>query len=268
MKRLEDKKALYKEGTIAYAEAQQEILDLKQKTDELLITNDKTTQQTLSDENMVRLNRIIGDESIKSSERLLALDEQLSQINSTEYSSEEERTAAIKANSDARKAIDMEEFNNKQQLMGAFSSISQTLSNELGESTAAGKLFAVAGATIDTYAAIAGQLKAFSGVPVPGYAIAQAIATGAVGLANVKKILSVKVPGKGGSSGSTPQNIQSTAPSFNLFGGKNQGNEATSSQTVESTQQNQTITVNAIVSETAVTETQNRVQRIQQNAEL
>ena len=268
LKRLEDKKALYKEGTIAYAEAQQEILDLKQKTDEALITNDKTTQQTLSDENMVRLNRIIGDESIKSSERLLALDEQLSQINSTEYSSEEERTAAINANSDARKAIDMEEFNNKQQLMGAFSSISQTLSNELGESTAAGKLFAVAGATIDTYAAIAGQLKAFSGVPVPGYAIAQAIATGAVGLANVKKILSVKVPGKGGSSGSTPQNIQSTAPSFNLFGGKNQGNEATSSQTVESTQQNQTITVNAIVSETAITETQNRVQRIQQNAEL
>ena len=74
--------------------------------------------------------------------------------------------------------------------------------------------------------------------------------------------------GSGGLGGSGGGSTQTPAPSFNLFGGKNQGNEATSSQTVESTQQNQTITVNAIVSETAITETQNRVQRIQQNAEL
>ena len=74
--------------------------------------------------------------------------------------------------------------------------------------------------------------------------------------------------GSGGLGGSGGGSAQTPAPSFNLFGGKNQGNEATSSQTVESNRQNQTITVNAIVSETAVTETQNRVQRIQQNAEL
>jgi hypothetical protein len=51
---------------------------------------------------------------------------------------------------------------------------------------------------INTYSAIAGQLAAFSKIPVPGYAIAQAIATGVAGFAQVKKILSVKVPNAGG----------------------------------------------------------------------
>lgn len=77
----------------------------------------------------------------------------------------------------------------------------QALSEIAGQETAAGKALAVAGATIDTYAAISGQLAAFSGVPVPGYAIAQAVTTGLFGLANVKKILETSVPGGGGGVG-------------------------------------------------------------------
>jgi len=72
----------------------------------------------------------------------------------------------------------------------------------MGKLAGDNKAFAVAGATIDTYAAIAGQLKAFAGVPVPGYAIAQAVATGLVGLSNVKNILATDV--SGGSIGSVP----------------------------------------------------------------
>ena len=101
----------------------------------------------------------------------------------------------------------------------------QALSQIAGEETAAGKALAVAGATIDTYAAIAGQLKAFSGVPVPGYAIAQAVTTGLFGLANVKKILETSVPGGGGGvggGGSVPS--ASRTFDFNLAGstGQNQ----------------------------------------------
>jgi len=77
----------------------------------------------------------------------------------------------------------------------------------LGQLAGDNKAFAVAGATIDTYAAIAGQLKAFSGVPVPGYAIAQAVATGLVGLSNVRKILQTEVPNGGG--GSAPSGVSS-----------------------------------------------------------
>lgn len=72
----------------------------------------------------------------------------------------------------------------------------------------------------------------------------------------------------GGTIGGGGATSQPAQPSFQLFGGRNQGNEATSSQTVESRQQNQTITVNAIVSETEMTNTQNRVRTIQQNSEL
>ena len=55
---------------------------------------------------------------------------------------------------------------------------------------------------------------------MPGYAIAQAIATGLVGLANVKKIASVKVPESSGGSSSQTGSITaaSAAPSFNIVG--------------------------------------------------
>jgi len=79
----------------------------------------------------------------------------------------------------------------------------------LGQLAGDNKAFAVAGATIDTYAAIVGQLRAFSGLPIPGYAIAQAVATGLVGLSNVRKILQTDVPGGGGGGGSAPSGISS-----------------------------------------------------------
>ena len=79
----------------------------------------------------------------------------------------------------------------KLKLMDAVSNGLSLAAGELGAATAAGKAAAVAAATISTYTAIAGQLQAFSKVPVPGYAIAQAIVTGATGLLQVKKILEV-----------------------------------------------------------------------------
>jgi hypothetical protein len=123
---------------------------------------------------------------------------------------------------DARVKIADLEFKEKQRAMMGYASALGDISGVIGEETEAGKALAVASSLISTYASIAGQLQAFSKVPVPGYAIAQAIATGAVGLANVKKILSTKVPkssGGGGASaganvgGATPQ-----APTFNIVG--------------------------------------------------
>lgn len=73
--------------------------------------------------------------------------------------------------------------------------------------------------------------------------------------------------GVGGAGGGASAPVQ---PSFNLVGGANRGNEATSTKTVENNVNNNTqpIVVNAVVSETQVTDTQNRVRRIQDNAEL
>jgi len=121
---------------------------------------------------------------------------------------------------DARVKIADAEFEQKQMALQTYAGALSDISGVIGEETQAGKMLAVASSLISTYSAIAGQLEAFSGVPVPGYAIAQAIATGAVGFANVKKILSTKVPtksGGGGGGGSVPT-AQPQAPSFNIVG--------------------------------------------------
>ena len=112
----------------------------------------------------------------------------------------------------------------KQTALNAYAGALSDISGVLGQETQAGKGIAIASSLVNTYASIAGQLNAFAGVPVPGYAIAQAIATGVVGFANVKKISSVKIPkskgGGGGASGSAPSggSASSIPPAFNVVG--------------------------------------------------
>ena len=143
---------------------------------------------------------------------------------------------------DARVSIADAEFEAKMTSAMGYASALSDVSGVIGEETAAGKAMAVASSLINTYAAIAGQLRAFSGKAIPGYAIAQAIATGAVGFANVKKILSTKVPkssgggGGGASAGAAAATPQ--APSFNIVGATetSQLAEAVGSQTQEPVQ--------------------------------
>jgi hypothetical protein len=135
----------------------------------------------------------------------------------------------VAANSNASKAImeiDKLTAENKLKMLDAVAGGLSLAADELGASTAAGKIAAVAAASISTYTAIAGQLAAFSNVPVPGYAIAQAIITGATGLLQVKKILAVKTPKSKGSAGGAPSiggggsggTAPAAAPSFNIIG--------------------------------------------------
>ena len=131
--------------------------------------------------------------------------------------------------SDVRKRIAQEEFNQKMALYGGVADGLSSLGDIVGRETAAGKALAVSGALINTYASIAGQLKAFAGVPIPGFAIAQAAATALTGFAAVKNILSVKVPGGGGGGGSVRGGgSPSRPPSFNVVGNnpQNQLNQA------------------------------------------
>jgi hypothetical protein len=138
----------------------------------------------------------------------------------------DEQVAANKAAADAEVEIEKQKSEAKLALLNAVSGGLSLAADELGESTVAGKAAAVAAATISTYTAIAGQLAAFSNVPVPGYAIAQAILTGATGLLQVKKILSVKTPKSKGSAGSVPSvggaggggSAPAAAPTFNVVG--------------------------------------------------
>jgi hypothetical protein len=191
------------------------------------LENDRARQASLNESDREQYAAHIADL------RSIAADETLS---------EEERVAALI------------ELNKKKQLSAA---------EIAGKDTAAGKALAVASATISTYTAIAKNLAAFAGVPIPGYAIAQAVATGLAGFAAVRNILAVKVPnsgGAGGGGGSVPSmSLPTTRPSsgFTML-----GNEDPLRTTNEGGM------VRVFVTESDITTSQNRVSSIQAKATI
>ena len=100
-------------------------------------------------------------------------------------------------------------------LFDATSELLYQSSKLAGEHTQAGKLLAVASATIDTYVAANAFLAAKPATPLNFIQAAAAIATG---LVNVKKILSVKVPGGAGGGGGAGTGGDTVAPDFNVVG--------------------------------------------------
>jgi len=209
-------------GTQAKVDAENEYALKKQELDQQIILAEDAIAENKRNKEVERQQLLIDNEALTFETRRLALAEQERLLLENTALSEEQRNAILKQYSEARMAIDDKEKEAKLAMLNAISSGLSMAASELGESTAAGKVAAVAAATISTYAAIAGQLKAFSGVPIPGYAIAQAIVTGASGLLAVKKILSVKTP-SGGGGGSVPSlggigGAAAPAPNFNVIG--------------------------------------------------
>lgn len=137
------------------------------------------------------------------------------------------------------------------------------LSKLAGEQTAIGKALGVAQATIDTYVG-ANKALAQGGI----FGIVSAASVIATGLANVKQILSTKVPSIQGQPVGTPANAPSqgstrsaTPPSFNQSGVQTVSN-------VTDNQEQEQQTVKAEVVETDVTNTQNRVREIEDSATM
>ena len=96
-------------------------------------------------------------------------------------------------------------------IMDIASSMFGSLSSILGEESKAGKAFAVAQATIDTYKAANSAYASMAGIPVVGPGLGAAAAAAAVlaGIANVKKILEVQDDGKETSTPSSSNVSQS-----------------------------------------------------------
>lgn len=137
------------------------------------------------------------------------------------------------------------------------------------------KAMQLSGAIIDAGKAITASLAAspltILGVPSPG-GIAALVATAATSAANIAKIASTQFTSTGGGGGGNQPSIPEASsssttgtatPSFNLFGAGNDMNNVGGSQS-----QQTEITVNAVVSETELTKTQNKVAKINQNATL
>ena len=94
-------------------------------------------------------------------------------------------------------------------IMSIASSMFGSLSSILGEESKAGKAFAVAQATIDTYQAANSAYASMAGIPVVGPGLGAAAAAAAVlaGVANVKKIL--EVPDDGKETSTAPSSVTS-----------------------------------------------------------
>ena len=193
---------------------------------------------------------IISDETMSYEERLNAVKDYNKKKLITDEETSQASIEIAKKENDAKIA-----------LLDAYSSILNTAADLAGRDTAAGKALAVASATISTYTAIAKNLAAFATVPIPGYAIAQAIATGVAGFAAVKNILAVKVPNSGGGgSVSTPNmSLPTTRPSS---GFTTLGNENPLRTTNEGGM------VKVFVTESDITNSQNKVSSIQAKATI
>jgi hypothetical protein len=131
-------------------------------------------------------------------------------------------------------------------------------------------------ATIDM---IKGAVSAFSNAqqlgPIAGPIVGGLIAASVVasGIANIKKISATKFEGGGGGGapsapstggGGNGATSGQATPSFNLFGQSNNMNSLTSQKPVEASQ----MTVKAVVVESDVTNTQNKVKKMQESATL
>ena len=163
---------------------------------------------------------------------------QANEINDIRVKSDEEDRKIKQENAAATDEIDKKKQQSREQWLAAGSNTLKQASSLLGEATDAGKAAAIAATTIDTYQSATAAYKSLAGIPVVGPALGGVAAGVAVvaGLANVKKILSVKTPKGGGGGGGVPTGGGApSAPQFNVVGnsGVNQlaGIMATNEQT-------------------------------------
>lgn len=107
---------------------------------------------------------------------------------------------------DARVAIGEREAQARSETIARIGDAFGTLSDLVGKQTAVGKGLAIAQATISTFQSAVSSFNSLSGIPIVGPALGAIAAAGAIasGIANVKKILAVKVPGQADQGGSVP----------------------------------------------------------------
>lgn len=130
-----------------------------------------------------------------------------------------------------------------------------------GEQTAAGKAFAIASATIETYKAAQMSFSAFAGIPIVGPALGAVAAAAAIvaGIARVRQIMKVKVPG-GDASTAAPSDTG--APAMPTV----QTDTGTMVQQLDQVNTNLNQPQRVVVLESDITNTQEKVQKVEAQA--
>ena len=241
-------------------------LELAQQEQQALAALQLTIDQQAAAEDLAELEREMANAELSFQIQKDLLDKKdalLKEQVQAGLITEAQFTEGIKANAEARVDIDKAEVEAKMNNASKIAGLLGGLSDLVGKETAAGKAFAVAQATIDTYLSAQKAYQSMVGIPVAGPALA-AVAAGvaiAGGIANVRKIVSTKVPGGGGGGVSAPS-ISASAPAV-TSGVPTVGN---SPVTALGQVMNNQPPLRAYVVESEVTGTQKRVADIERRA--
>lgn len=223
LKRLEDVIAATNEGTTARLQAEIEYKNKKQSIANEITTIDEQIAKLAYDRELERiaLQLKAADELKVQTEREFDLKRQaydaeqalLDDALAKNLISEKDYTDKTRELSKARILIDKEE---KQARMDAATAAADALSNLasiIGEQTAAGKALAIASATINTINSAVLAYQRGLEVPFIGMVLGpiNAAIAAAAGIANIRKIAAVKVPGASG-GGATPNINTGSAP--------------------------------------------------------
>jgi hypothetical protein len=219
---------------------------LLKKGEDTKKASDKLYQDKMSAAaNDFDLQQQILDDKIEQEKRFY--EEQLAIIGLTDEQKkalQEKQTADVKANAEAQVQIQKLKTEAELAFLNASANAINAVADIIGKNTKTGKALAVAASLINTYSAIAGQLKAFSGVPIPGYAIAQAIATGLIGFKAVSDIVSVKVP-ESTAATSVPSGPSVSKPRGLAMGGYVSGGGTSTSDSIPALLSNGESVINA-----------------------
>jgi len=192
-----------------------------------------------AEQEAVRLQAIVDNANAGTQAKIDA------QIALDQFTEQSEQTSVTRAKqiADAKIKIAQTEAQAKKDNLDKTAAVLENFSNIAGKETVAGKAFAVAAATINTYRGVSDALAATTVTPFEtALKFANAAAIGISGIANVKKILSVQLPPVTG-GGSTPKGSPTPAPlsmppAFNTVGasGTNQLADAIGGQSQQPVQ--------------------------------
>lgn len=263
-------------AAIKAEEEQKETDRLKAVADlrfETLKSEDEKELQAIRDKYAAKLLLAQGDAQLT-----LALQAQMqAEIDAAKKKSDDEELDRKKKNAMIALDLTKSSLQGISDLVGAFAGKSKAAQKKAFETQ---KKLNIVMATIDT---IKGAVAAFTGmasIPIVGVALGAIAAAGVVasGIANIKKISSTTFDGGGAggaasvSTGSAAASATSAAvtPSVSLFGNSQNLNDvgASGSVTANQNQPQPTMTVKAVVSESDIVNTGQRLSSIRQNAEL
>jgi hypothetical protein len=224
LKRLEDNVNAATEGTTARVAAEIEYKEKKAAIANEIIAIDENINKLAIDRAMAESERRINEAA-----NLKANKEKEVEIRRAEYDEQEkllkesleknlisEREYTEKTNELSKKRDEVRklEVENYIQAAQAGADALTNLANLIGAQTAEGKALAIAGATIDTISSAVLAYKRGLEVPIIGTILApiNAAIAAAAGIANIKKIASVKIPGQSSAGAAVPSINTGAAP--------------------------------------------------------